>query len=113
MTTRTKVDNLFIEVLKKSDIRHVFVNGFDKYIVYDKRGTLFVIGRNPKTNQHGFGRTPLMMKEYQRVQLPTDILPDYPVLYSQIEHIYEIYRTVTSEFQSIFDMIDTFCGKKR
>lgn len=113
MDAQTKIDNLFIEVLKKSDIKHAFVNGFDTYTIYNKQGTLFVIGHNPKTSQYRFDRTPLMMKEYERTQLPTNILPDHTVLYSKIERIYKIYRTVIGEFQPIFDMIDTFCGKKR
>ena len=113
MTVLTDVNKLFLDVLGKSDIKRVMVNGFEKYIVYNESGTLFVVGYNQTTKQHGFGRTQLMLEQYKRAKLSTKILPDYKVLYFHLNKIYPTYKSVMNEFRPIFDMIDTFCGKTR
>ena len=113
MTTQSDVDKLFLETLEKSDIKHVSVDGFDKYIVYNGMGTLFVIGFNPTTNKHGFGRTQVMLQNYKNRGIPINMVPDYKSLYNQIVRIYKIYRTVMDGFQPVFSMMDDFTNKMR
>lgn len=109
MTDKTNIDKLFMDILTKSDIKRVFVEGFDKYIIYNDKGTLFVVGFNQKTNKYGFGRTPLMLAEYKHANISIDILPEYPLLYARIGRIYQVYK----EAKPLFDLVDNFSGKKR
>ncbi len=109
MTEKTNINKLFTDTLTKSDIKHVVVDGFDKYIIYNDEGTLFVVGFNKEINKYGFGRTPLMLAEYKHANIPTDILPNYQLLYAHIGRIYQVYK----EAKPLFDLIDRFSGKKR
>lgn len=106
MTQQDQVNNLFKEITLQSDIKYVFDDGFCKYIVYDSRGTLFVIGFNKETKKYGFGRTPLMLREYAKADLPTNIMPDYASLYTIVARGYRIYQTLQREFRPISDFLD-------
>ena len=109
MTTEKDVDKLFVDILTESHIQRTSKNGFDKYIIYNDKGTLFVIGFNKKINKYGFGRTPLMLAEYRRIHLPENILPDYRVLYTRVGYAYQVYK----EAKPLFDLVDRLSGKKR
>ena len=71
------------------------------------------MGFNPITKQYGFGRTPLMLQEYKRARLSTNIMPDYAPLYKYIERTYKVREKLRAETKSIFDVIDIFTGKRR
>ena len=113
MTTKKEVEKLFLDTLTKSEIKRVYVNGFDKYIIYNDFGTLFVVGFNSKTGEHGFGRTPLMLQEYEKAGLSTNIFPDYGVLYVHVACVHAKYKELSEKLKPIFDFVDMFCGKKR
>ena len=113
MTTKKEVDELFLGILAKSNIKRVSDAGFDKYIIYNDCGTLFVVGFNSKTCKHGFGRTPLMLQEYQKAGLSDTVLPDYKTLYVHIACIHSKYRDLEAKIKPIFDFIDMFCGKSK
>ena len=113
MTTKKEVEKLFFDILEKSEIKRVYVNGFDKYIIYNDFGKLFVVGFNRETGQHGFGRTPLMLQEYEKAGLPTCIFPDYKALYVHVACVHAKYKELSAKLKPIFDFVDMFCGKER
>ena len=114
MTTKKDLEKLFSDTLTKSEIEHVYAaNGFDKYIVYNDFGKLFVVGFNSQTGKYGFGRQPLMLQEYKKAGFSTGILPDYKVLYVNVACVYSKREELKAKAKPIFDFIDFFCGKKR
>jgi len=113
MSTKQKVEKLFSDTITKSEIKHVYANGFDTYIVYNDFGKLFVVGFNSQTGQHGFGRQPLMLQEYEKAGFSTAILPDYKVLYVNVACVYSKRKELAAQNKPIFDFIDFFCGRKR
>lgn len=113
MTITKEVEKLFLDTLEKSEIKRVYANGFEKYIIYNKFGTLFVVGFNSQTGKHGFGRTPLMLQEYKKVGLSTSIFPDYRVLYVHVACVHAKYKELSEKLKPIFDFVDMFCGKEK
>lgn len=113
MIQNEQVNNLFIKILCQSEIDYTYANGFYKYIVYNDKGSLFSIGFNKNIKKYGFGRTELMLKEYKKNGLSTEIKPDFPYLYNETLKRYDIYKTMGKEFQSVFDLLNRFTGRKR
>lgn len=108
MTPEDKVDNLFKNALMESDIKHFSVCGFDKYIVSNIQGTLFVIWFDRANKRYALMRTTLMRKKYTKAQLSFDILPNYGLLYYQTVRGYRIQEKIEREIKPIFDMLDSF-----
>ena len=111
MTQKEQVNDLFLKILRQSKISHTFANGFDKYIVYNENGSLFSVGFNKTIKKYGIGRTDFMLKEYNKANLPTEIMPDAPYLYNEVIKRYDTYNSMAQEFQSIFDLLNRFTGK--
>ena len=111
---KNRVNNLFYRILNQSQVKYAFVNGFDKYIVCDNRGTLFVVGYNPETKKYGLGRTKLMLQEYAKEGLPVDVMPDFPLVYKQAEtsHYYYVYKSLLDLYESEFNSFLRNCGRK-
>ena len=108
MTPKDKVNKLFENALMESDINHFSVCGFDKYIVSDIYGTLFVIWFDRANKKYALLRTSLMKKKYADAKLPFDILPDYGLLYCQTVRWYRTQERLTHELKPVFDMLDSF-----
>ena len=111
MLENEQINDFFQNIIFKSKITHTVSNGFDKYIVYNDNGSLFSIGFNKTIKKYGFGRTELMLKEYKKHNLSPEKMPDFPVVYNDVIRIYETHQTMSSEFKSIFDLLNRFTGK--
>ena len=108
MTPKDKVNKLFENALIESDIKHFSVCGFDKYIVSDIYGTLFVIWFDRANKKYALLRTSLMKKKYADAKLPFDILPDYGLLYCQTVCGYKVQKQFEHKFKMISDVLDAF-----
>ena len=108
MTPKDKVDNLFKNTLMESDIKHFSVCGFDKYIVSDMIGTLFVIWFDKANERYALMRTTLMKKKYAKAKISFDIKPDYELLYCHTVRGYRMQEKFDRNFKSIFDVLDSF-----
>ena len=108
MTPKDKVNKLFKNALMESDIKHFSVCGFDKYIVSNIQGTLFVIWFDRVNKRYALMRTSLMKKKYQDAKLPFDIKPDYELLYYQTVRGYRNQEKLEREIKPIFDVLDSF-----
>lgn len=108
MTLNYKVDKLFEKTLLESDIKHFSVCGFDKYIVSDMCGTLFVIWFDKANERYALLRTSLMKKKYQDAKLPFDVLPNYGLLYCQTVRGYRVQKQFERRFKLISNVLDAF-----
>lgn len=108
MTPEDKVDNLFKNALMESDIKHFSVCGFDKYIVSNIQGTLFVIWFDRANKRYALMRTSLMKNKYQDAKLSFCVKPNYELLYCQTVRGYRIQERLEREIKPIFDMLDSF-----
>ena len=117
MTQNDKVNDLFKNTLTESEIKHFFIRGFDKYIVCDEVGTLFVLWVNKDTQKYILGRTKLMLKKYSMAKIPSDVMPNPEYLYSMILRNYKIQERLDRELKPVFDVLgsfyDVFCEKTR
>ena len=111
MTQKEQVYDLFQNIIFKSMISHTNTNGFDKYIVYNDNGSLFSIGFNKKIKKYGFGRTELMLQEYQKHNVPIEIMPDFPCIYNEVMKRFDTHQSMYGEFKSIFDLLNRFSGQ--
>ena len=108
MTQNDKVNDLFENALAESEIKHFSICGFDKYIVYNERGTLFVFWFNKDTKKCFLGRTKLMMKKYARAKLPSDVMPDYGFVYNMTVRWYNAQKRLSRDFDRILNILDSF-----
>lgn len=108
MIQNDKVNNLFKNTLTESEINRFSVCGFDKYIVCNDVGTLFVVWINKTDKKYFFSRTKLMMEKYARAKLPFNILPDCEFLCNMTVREYRIQQRLASELKPIFDVLDSF-----
>ena len=111
MIQNEKVNDLFQEITGKSKIRHFVSNGFDKYVIYNDSGSFFSVGFNKTIKKYGLGRTELMLQEYKKRNLLIETMPDIPVVYNFVVQRYDIYKSMSREFNFLFDLINRFTGK--
>lgn len=108
MTQADKVNELFKKTLIESEIQHFFICGFDKYIVCDDMGTLFVVRMNRKTEKYFLIRTKLMMEKYARAKLPFDLMPDCTFLCGITVRRYKLQKRMERDLKPIFSLLGSF-----
>ena len=108
MIQNDQVNDLFEKALTESEIKHFFICGFDKYIVYNEKGTLFVVRMNKKDEKYFLGRTKLMKEKYVRAKLSFDIMPDCEFLCNMTVRGYRMQERLDRELKKIFNVLDSF-----
>ena len=52
-----------------------------------------------------------MLQEYKKRNLLIETMPDIPVVYNFVVQRYDIYKSMSREFNFLFDLINRFTGK--
>lgn len=108
MIQNDRVNDLFKDTLEKSEIKHFFICGFDKYIVCNDKGTLFVVRINKSAEKYFLGRTKLMKEKYAKAKLSFDVMPDCEFLCNMTVRGYRMQKRLDRKLKKIFNVLDSF-----